>query len=223
MGVNPDLILISPYKRGGYDALREVGIPLLPHFGYQETTPLGQAEWIKCVGELLGCRAEADSLFAEIERRYETLRALTADVDVRPTVLSGEMRSGNWYAVGGDSYLARLFRDAGADYFMADDTQAGGVILDFESVYAGASEAQYWRILNSFDGQFSYDVLRSEDARYADFRAWRDRGVVYCNMREVPFYEATPVEPDVVLADFIKIFHPELVADHEPVYYKLLK
>ncbi len=231
MGIDPDLIIISPYKRGGYDNLRQVGIPLLPHFGYQETTPLGQAEWIKCVGELLGQRAEADTIFAGIERRYERLRALAdthlragdGTTEVRPTVLSGELRGGNWYAVGGESYLARLFRDAGADYFLAGDTRAGGVTLDFESVYAGASGARYWRILNSFDGTFSYDALRREDARYADFRAWRERGIVYCNMSEVPFYEATPVEPDVVLADFIKVFHPELVPDHEPVYYKLLR
>ncbi len=223
MGIDPDLIIISPYKRGGYDAMREVGIPLLPHFGYQETTPLGQAEWIKCIGELLGQRAEADSLFAGIEERYEALRVLAEKVEVRPTVLSGELRGGNWYAVGGESYLARLFRDAGADYFLANDTRAGGVTLDFEQVYAGASESRYWRILNSFDGTFSYDALRREDARYADFRAWKERGIVYCNMRDVPFYESTPVEPDVVLADFIKVFHPELVPQHEPVYYKLLK
>lgn len=223
MGIDPDLIIISPYKRGGYDALREVGIPLLPHFGYQETTPLGQAEWIKCVGELLGQRATADSLFTGIEARYEALRAVAAEAIPRPTVLSGELRGGNWYAVGGESYLARLFRDAGADYFLADDDRAGGVTLDFEQVYAAASGAQYWRILNSFDGTFSYDALRRQDSRYADFSAWRERGILYCNMREVPFYENTPVEPDVVLADFIKVFHPELVPDHEPVYYKLLR
>jgi iron complex transport system substrate-binding protein len=234
MGIDPDLIIISPYKRGGYDALREVGIPLLPHFGYQETTPLGQAEWIECLGELLGRRAEADSVFAAIEGRYEALRAKVAKAaeavgttenptSPRPTVLSGEIRGGNWYAVGGESYLARLMRDAGADYFLGDDTHAGGVTLDFESVYAAASGARYWRILNSFDGTFTYDALRKQDERYADFRAWRDRGIIYCNMNDVPFYESTPVEPDVVLADFIKVFHPEVVADHEPVYYKLLK
>ncbi len=151
------------------------------------------------------------------------MRALAEKVEVRPTVLSGELRGGNWYAVGGDSYLARLFHDAGADYFLADDTRAGGVTLDFEQAYSGASEARYWRILNSFDGTFSYDALRREDVRYADFRAWKDRGIVYCNMREVPFYENTPVEPDVVLADFIKVFHPGLVPQHEPAYYKLLR
>ena len=54
MGINPDVILISPFKRGGYDALTEVGIPLIPHLGYKEMTPLGQAEWIKFVGLLIG-------------------------------------------------------------------------------------------------------------------------------------------------------------------------
>jgi len=223
IGLAPDIILISPYKRGGYDAIREVGIPLLPHFGYQETTPLGQAEWIKCVGELLGCRPLADSLFAGIEARYEELKALAADVETRPTVLSGEMRSGNWYAVGGQSYLACLFRDAGADYFLKDNESAGGVTMDFESVYAAAAEVDYWRILNSFEGEFSYDALRGQDGRYADFRAWSRRGIIYCNMRTVPFYENTPVEPDVVLADFIRAFHPEIVPEHNPVYYKLLR
>ncbi len=224
MGIDPDLIIISPYKRGGYDALRNVGIPLLPHYGYKETDPLGQAEWIKCAGVLLGCSSLADSLFDGIEQRYNALaEKVRCSVTDRPKVFSGEMRGGNWYAVGGRSYLARIFKDAGADYFLKDDTRSGGVVMDFEQVYSQAADAQFWRILNSFNGQFSYAALGAEDVRYKDFRAWKERGVVYCNLREVPFYEVTPVEPDVVLADFIKAFHPDLLPDHEPVYYELLK
>ena len=56
MSVNPDLILISPFKRGGYDALKEVGIPLMPHLGYKEMTPLGQAEMDKVCGLVIGKR-----------------------------------------------------------------------------------------------------------------------------------------------------------------------
>lgn len=52
MSLEPDVIFISPYKRGGYDAIRNVGIPLMPHLGYKEPTPLGQAEWIKVIGLL---------------------------------------------------------------------------------------------------------------------------------------------------------------------------
>ena len=41
MSINPDLMLISPFKRGGYDAVKDIGIPLVPHLGYKEMTPLG--------------------------------------------------------------------------------------------------------------------------------------------------------------------------------------
>ena len=223
MSVNPDLILISPFKRGGYDALKEVGIPLMPHLGYKEMTPLGQAEWIKFVGLLLGKEEKANEQFAAIKKRYNELKELTGRVTKRPVVFSGELRGGNWYAVGGRSFLAQLFKDAGADYFLKDDEQSGGVTLDFETVYSQAAGADYWRIVNSYQGEFSYNTLKEEDARYVDFKAYKEKGVIYCNMREKPFYESMPTEPEVVLADLIQIFHPQLLSGHQPGYYELLK
>ena len=224
MGVNPNVILISPFKRGGYDAIKDVGIPLIPHLGYKEMTPLGQAEWIKFVGLIIGETEKANRLFSEIESRYNELKKLAETVKDRPVVFSGELRGGNWYAVGGKSFLAQLFKDAGADYFLKDDEHSGGVTLDFETVYSQASKAKYWRIVNSYNGTFSYDALKDEDARYVDFDAFKNKGVVYCNMREVPFYESMPTHPEVVLSDLIKIFHPQLLPeDYEPVFYRLLR
>lgn len=225
MSINPDLILISPFKRGGYETMKDVGIPLVPHLGYKETTPLGQAEWIKFVGLLLGMEKEANDKFSAIEKRYNELKALTAEgqVNKRPIVFSGEIHGGNWYAVGGKSFLAQLFKDAGADYFLKDDDRSGGVTLDFETIYNQADDADYWRIVNSYPGTYSYEALKEQDSRYADFRAFREKGVIYCNMREKPFYESMPTEPEVVLADLLHIFHPDLLPDHTPVYYDLLK
>ena len=222
MSMNPDVIFISPFKRGGYDAMRETGIPLVPHLGYKEMTPLGQAEWIKFIGMFIGREAEANARFAGIEKRYNELKELAAGVKKRPVVFSGEMRGGNWYAVGGKSFLAELFRDAGADYFLKDDPRSGGVTLDFETVYSRAESADYWRIVNSYDGTFSYDALKSLDPRYADFRAFREKGVIYCNMREKPFYESMPMQPEVVLEDLIHAFHPDLLPDYKPTYYERL-
>ena len=224
MGINPDVILISPFKKGGYDALKEVEIPLIPHLGYKEMTPLGQAEWIKFVGLLTGTETKANRLFAEIKQKYQELVALAAEVKERPIVFSGELRGGNWYAVGGKSFLAQLFKDAGADYFLKDNEQSGGITLDFETVYNQAAQAQYWRIVNSYQGVFSYDILKDEDERYADFRAFKEKGIIYCNMREKPFYESMPTEPERVLADLIKAFHPQLLPkNYQPTYYELLK
>mgnify|MGYP002857798957 CR=1 FL=1 len=224
LGLDPDLILISPFKRGGYEALKGVDIPLIPHLGYKEMTPLGQAEWIKFVGLLCGEEEKADRIFSEIERRYNGLKALTADVSERPVVLSGELHGGNWYVGGGRSFLAQIFRDAGGEYFLPGDENSGGLNLDFETVYSQTAHAQYWRIVNSYAGTFSYAALKAEDTRYADLHAFQNRGVIYCNMREKPFYENMPVQPDVVLSDLIHIFHPELLpADYQPAFYELLK
>lgn len=220
----PDVIFISPFKRGGYEAIKETGITLVPHLGYKELHPLGQAEWIKFIALFIGKEAEADSLFRHIEEEYNALKTLTAEVDHRPTVLSGEMHGANWYAVGGRSTLAQMFHDAGADYVLRDNEDTGGVNLQYEELFAVASQADYWRILNSFHGDFSYEALRASDPRNADFKAWKERHVIYCNMRQTPYYETAPVSPHLLLEDLVAIFHPELVeSGYEPTYYHLLQ
>lgn len=223
MAANADLIFISPFKRGGYDAIKESGVPLVPHLGYKELDPLGQAEWIKFVGMFIGKEKEASKIFDEIASRYNTLKAKVATTKERPTILSGEMHGGNWYAVGGKNYLAQIFRDAGADYIIHDEN-TGGVPIEFESLYAKAANADYWRILNSFPGDFSYDALEKSETRNKLFKAFKERKVIYCNMKRTAYYEISPVEPDKVLADFVAIFHPELMPkDYEPTFYKKLK
>lgn len=223
ISANPDLIFISPYKRGGYETMKDIGIPLVPHLGYKEMTPLGQAEWIKFIAMFTGQEELANKKFAAIADRYNELKKLTKEVKKRPVVFSGEIHGGNWYAVGGKSFLAQLFRDAGADYFLKDDPRSGGVTLDFETVYAQAESADFWRILNSHKGIFSYDALKAQDPRYADFRAFREKKVIYCNLSEKPFYESSTTEPEVVLEDLIKAFHPQLLPDYRPKYYELIK
>ncbi len=227
LAANPDVIFISPSKRGGYDAIRETGITLVPHLGYQELDPLGQAEWVKLVGMFIGKEREANKVFAGIEHRYnelkEKVKGLKGEKKQYPTVFSGEMHYGTWHAVGGKNYLAQIFKDAGATYVI-DDEETSGENLEFEKMYALAANADYWRILNSFPGEFSYEALKASEPRNELFKAFREKKVIYCNMKQTPYYEISPVEPDVLLKDFVAIFHPELVeADYQPKYYQLLK
>ena len=112
------------------------------------------------------------------------------------------MHYGNWHAVGGKNYLAQIFRDAGADYVINDE-ETSGENLEFEKMYSLAANADYWRIL---------------------FKAYQEKKVIYCNMKQTPYYEISPVEPDLLLKDFVAIFHPELVeAGYQPTFYYLLK
>ena len=224
LAANPDVIFISPSKRGGYEAIKETGVTLVPHLGYQELDPLGQAEWIKFIGMFIGKEKEANEVFAGIEQRYNDLKSKASTATTRPTVFSGEMHYGTWHAVGGKNYLAQIFRDAGADYVIQDEETAGEN-LEFEKMYALAANADYWRILNSFPGgEFNYEALKSSEPRNELFKAYKERKVIYCNMKQQPYYEITPVQPDVLLKDFVAVFHPELVeSDYQPTYYRLLK
>ena len=229
LAANPDVIFISPFKRGGYEPIKETGITLVPHLGYKELDPLGQAEWIKFVGMFIGKEREANEAFAGIEKRYNDLKARVDSLNQSspsthlPTVFSGEMHSGSWHAVGGKNYLAQIFRDAGARYVI-DDEETAGENLEFEKMYALAAEADYWRILNSFPDKFSYEALKASEPRNELFKAFKEHKVIYCNMKQQAYYEISPVQPDVLLKDFVAIFHPELIEpNYQPTYYNLLK
>ena len=226
MNINPNLIFFSPFKRGGYDGLKDVGIPLVPHLGYKEPHPLGQAEWIKFIALFLNQECKANRIFNDIASQYNTLKEQVAQVapGQRPVVLSGEIHGGSWYAVGGESFLAQLFKDAGADYVLKDNTESGGINLDFETIYEKAANAQYWRIMNGYQGEYTYEVLGKTDPRYKDFRAYKEKGVIYCNQRDKGFYESSPTQPHLVLKDFVKVFHPSLVEkEYTGTYYSLLE
>ena len=230
LAANPDVIFVSPFKRGGYDAIKETGITLVPHLGYKELDPLGQAEWIKFVGMFIGKEKEACEVFDGIEKRYNdlkqkvhsTLHTPHSTLKI-PTVFSGEMHGGTWHAVGGKNYLAQIFRDAGA-YYVIQDEETAGENLEFEKMYELAANADFWRILNSHPGEFSYAALKASEPRNELFKSFKERKVIYCNMKQTPYYEISPVEPDLLLKDFVAIFHPELVEkDYQPTFYHLLK
>lgn len=221
-GLNPDLIFVSPFKVGGYDALKNLGIPLVPMGAYDEKTPLGRAEWVKMIAPFIGKEKLADTLFRRLSVRYDSLKQLTENVKYRPTVFSGKMRSGTWYVPGGKSFYANYFRDAGARYIINDDKQ-GAYPLDFETMYTKAADCDFWRILVPEPIGFDRKALIDQDSRYGDFKAYRQGNVIMCNIREKPFYEQNAMKPDVILADYIHFFHPELLPGYESEFYKLLE
>ena len=223
MAKDPQVILVSPNRRGGYEVLSETGIPILPFWAFNETSALGLSEWIKVTGIMLNKEAEATSLFNKMAAEYNYWKEMAAKADKRPTIFSGEMRGGHWYVPGGQSFYARLFKDAGAKYFYENDTHTGGVLLDYETVYSKAYNAEFWRIMNGYVGEYSYNVIKATDERYADFLAFKKKQVIYCNLEYEPLYENMTAIPHVLLKDMIKAIHPEILPDYVPAYYKRLK
>lgn len=227
MLLNPDLIMTHG-SNSMYDThpkFLEVGLPVAINASYMEQHPLGRTEWIKFIAAFYNKEQEAEVVFQKIADAYETLAATTRNIAEKPTVFVNAPYRGNWWVPGGQGYLAAFLRDAGASYLWAETTDSTSTPLDFEVVYERALEAEYW--LNPSRWTSLKDAL-AVDERFAQFKAFQE-GNVYNNNARVnehsgnDYWESGLANPDVVLADLIKIFHPELVPDHEFVYYQKLQ
>ncbi|MCC9075400.1 ABC transporter substrate-binding protein [Litorilinea aerophila] len=224
--LEPDLVLTFAYGDPRYDThpkLLEAGLKVGLIADYMETSPLGRAEWLKYVALFFNREAQATTHFQEIAERYQAIADKVAQVEERPTVFTGINRGDSWRVSGGKSYFARFLADAGADYLWADTDATGSIPLDFEAVYARAADADYW-LPNAGRWQTLEDV-RNEDPRYADFAAFQN-GRIYDNNARVnqwggnDYWEGGVANPDIILADLVKIFHPELLPDHELTFFR---
>ncbi|VAX29833.1 Vitamin B12 ABC transporter, substrate-binding protein BtuF [hydrothermal vent metagenome] len=226
--LNPDIVMTyatgNPF-RDSYGPLMEFGIRVGVFAEYMEPTPLGRAEWMKFMALFFNREKKATSVFNTIANHYETTKQLTKKVATRPTVFTGKSIDGTWYMAGGHSYMATFLKDAGAHFLWSDNTSRRSLYLDFESVFKRAADADYW--LNTGLWK-SLAEGRAEDARYAFFSAFRVGKIYNYNALLNPdggndYWERGIVNPHLVLADMIKIIHPELLPDHKLIWYRPLQ
>jgi iron complex transport system substrate-binding protein len=221
--LNTDAILMSPFKGTSYGVIEKIGIPIVECADYMETSALGRAEWIKFYGMLVGKGQEAEALFNEIRDRYLSLKHLTDSVKQRPKLLVDMMNARTWYLPGGNSIYGELFADAGADYSIGDKTLSGTQSLSLEKVMATALDADVWIIKYGQSNDLTYSSLNRESSAYGKFRAFKTHNVYGCNTTKVPFYDEAPFRPDLLIADMIKIFHPQLLPNHKLKFYSPLR
>ena len=228
--MHPDLIMAMGSPGAGiskYQTLADAGIPVLINSEWVETTPLARAEWVKLLAALLNKEELANRKFSLIESEYQKLASLAKQTKNKPSVISGLNTKDTWFLPGGNSYMSRFLIDAGADYHWANVKGTGSLALGFETVYPIALKADYWMNVG-FNGNDSKNDILAQDSRYGDFKAYQS-GQMYSYNNRVndtganDFFESGNVNPQTVLADLIKIFHPELLPQHQLVYYKKLK
>ena len=221
--LHPDALLLSPYENsGGHGQVEKLKIPIIECADYMETSALGSAEWIRFYGLLFGREALADSIFAEVEKNYNDLKALATAQQARPRLMC-EVKSGSaWYVSGGRSTTGKLYADAGADYIFASYPNAGGVPLSFETVFDKAQDADVWLMKYNQPTDKTYKSLREDYAPYANFKAFKEKNIYHCNTAHKKYYEDFPFHPDKVLKDLIKIFHPSLLPEYELKYFSKL-
>ena len=187
-----------------------------------EEHPLGRAEWVKFMARFFGKEQRANFYFDSLVNCYQKLARVSQSAKTKPTVFSGKPYQGIWYVSPGNSYMAKLFADAGARYLFADKQEQGAIPLDFETVYKKAANADFWVMIENYEGQYTYSILQHEYAPFGDFNAFRNRRIVFCNTNKSTYYDEGMLQPDRLLADFIKAFHPELLPDYKPAYFSML-
>lgn len=221
--IGAEIIIASPFQNAGYGPAEKLGIPIIEAADYMESLPLGRTEWIRFYGLLFGKEVMADSIFRETEGRYLELKELAKTVTNRPTVISEKKFGSSWYMPAGDSYVAHLYNDAGADYIFKDLPGAGSTPLAFETVLDKAIHADMWLIKYNQTNDMTYKDLRTEYTPYENFDAFKNRRIYTCNTGIVPYYEEFPIHPDYLLKDLVWVFHPELLPGYTPRYYRKIE
>lgn len=223
ISADADALFLSSFENAGHGTIAQAGIPIVECIDYMERSPLGRAEWMRFFGLLMGCEAEADSMFAGVERRYEQLRHHIQSAKTRPTLMCDRKEGALWYVPGAESTMGQLYTDAGATYLFAHLKGSGSLPLSFETVYNQAREADVWLLKYGAATDITYQSLQADFPPYKGFRPWREKHIYGCNTFRTPFYEEVPFRPDLLLSDIAAILHPELLSGHTLRYFQSLK
>ena len=226
IGLQPDAIIAFGVdgSNKSFTTLKKTGIPILYNGDWLEKTALGKAEWIKFFGVLLNKEKQAITLFNTIKNNYNTAKQIVANVKNKPTVLSGMMYKDTWYVPYGNSYSAQFIADAGGEYLWKNTKGSGSMGLNFETVLDTAQHADFWV---SASGIETKKQLLSTNNHFNKFDAFKNNHIYFANNKGetggLLFFELAPTRPDLVLKDFIKIFHPALLPEHKLYFYRQLK
>lgn len=186
---------------------------------YLETIPAARAEWILLLGELFDRRDQAQAIFQSTVARYDSIAAAVAHADSpRPKILVETEYSGVWYVPAGESYMARMYADAGADYPWADSAGTGSLALNLESVAAKALDADLW-LVRSYGYEATPATLTALNPRYASFKALKEGKVYGCDSSLKPVFDDAAFHPDRLLAEYAAIFHPEMMPGYKLQYF----
>ena len=212
-------------NHGTTQLLEEMGIPVLILSEWQENTLLGRCEWVKVIATLTGKTDVVDTKFNAVSQKYDSLKNLISDHGNLPGVICNLPYKGSWYMPGGDSYMSNVLKDAGAHYLWSDDPGTGGIQIDFEAVYAKGLKSDFWINPGFVKSQ---EEIFEKDERLKDFQPIKLDKVYNSNNRVSrgvanDYWESGIVNPHIILADLIAIFHPQVLPDYELNYYKQVK
>ncbi len=226
IALKPDVIFtnyISSFDNT-YDIIKNNGIEIIFLDEYLEQNPLEKSKYLLVFGELFNKEKEAQQRFQEITENYASLKKLAASSKSKPVVLANEMYGNQWFLPGGETNLAQFLSDANSSYINAGNSESKAVPMNFEEVFTKAQTAEYW--INVGNHQTKKEMLQI-NPNYEKMNVFNNGKLFTVAGREVgrsnDYFESGVVRADLVLKDYIKIFHPDLLPTYKLTFMKELK
>ncbi|EJL69187.1 ABC transporter substrate-binding protein, partial [Chryseobacterium populi] len=207
-----------------YQLLKNNGIQVIFLDEFMEQKPLEKTAYLKLFGKLFGKDKEAETKYNKIKKNYNELKQMALNAKTKPVVLANEMYGDVWYMPGGKTSVANYISDANAEYILKNNTDEKALPMSFEEVYAKSGNVQYW--INAGNHASKKEML-GMNPFYGKLEVF-NKGKIYVitgkeRLKANDFFESGAVRSDLILKDYIKIFHPELLPDYQFTYIKELQ
>lgn len=227
ISLRPDIILLYSVNNASSmePKLKELGIPFIYIGDYLEESPLGKAEWIIPIAEIIGKRELGLLKFNEIANKYNSLKdSVTKKYNTKPKVMVNSPFAGSWFMPSTESYVAQMISDAGGEYIYTKNTGNTSKPIDIEEALMLVSEADYWINIGNLN---SLEEVKKSFPKFQSAKCIIEDKLYNNNYRATfsggnDCYESGIINPDIILRDMIKIFHPDLIKE-EFVYYHQLE
>jgi iron complex transport system substrate-binding protein len=223
--MQPDVIFIygvNAETQAQINKLTDLGIPTVIVAEYLEETPLAQAEWCK----FMACFFEKNELafkkFDDVAKQYNDLKRKIPENIYKPKILANLPYNGIWYASGGNSLMAQFIADASGQYLWFDNNSREALALSIENALLKAQDADIW--INTGTAQ-SIDEILAVEERIENLKVLKNKQVF--NNNKIlnkkggnDYFESGVCMPHIILKDLISIFHPQIIPNYEPFFYK---
>lgn len=223
----PDVLLATRYDSPMpcMEQAEKAGVRVLYLSEWQETSPLARTNWLRVLAKLVDKESMADSILADIHQRYESIASNAQSANKRSSaaIMTGQSYRGTWYMASGNSYMGKLFRDAGAEYRFSDRQETSSIPMTVEQVMLQFGEAEVWVGVQAE----SLEELAAMDGNHRLFKAFRAGEVYNWNNRTTStggndFWETGVMHPEYILQDLRWALRNNEDSIYEPHFIKKL-
>jgi iron complex transport system substrate-binding protein len=225
IALKPDIVFV--YDVAGENApyiekMKRFHLNVMMIDDYLQEDPIARLGILRKYGEILGLEARADSIITSTTRQYDSLKLIAAKASKVRVLMNVPYRN-VWYIAGADNYLSKLVSDAGGTVVGAGKG-AKSHPYSIEEAFILSQESDIW-LLQTNDSTLS--AVESQNPLFRNVPPLKSGNVWNNSLHTTPgggndFWEDGIVEPQYILEDMIRMFHPGLLPDGEFHFYQKL-